>query len=263
MKTYRLGVLGYGNMATAIVGGILRKSLLSADQILVCDKDPGKTSAAEKAGMKIARSHQQLADDCEFNLLSVKPQMFGEAVQEIEFKQNVLISIMAGVRLAKIEKVTGCRAARIMPNTPALVGKSISAVDASRLCEQDRQFVLEMFGSVGEVLECPEDNMDGVTAISGSGPAYVYLWLDSLIRAGQSLGFSESEARKLAVQTFLGAAEMVKQSDEALEILIDRVCSKGGTTIEAVKVFREGGQYALTEQAVKACFKRSKELSSL
>ena len=263
MKTYKLGILGYGNMASAIAGGILKKNVLRADQILVCDRDPQKTDAARAAGFCPARDHQQLADDCEFVLLSVKPQMFEEAVSGIRFDQNALISIMAGVRIDRIESLTGCRAARIMPNTPALVGKGISAVDASHLTTSGRQFVVEIFGAVGEVLECPEDKMDGVTAVSGSGPAYVYLWLDSLIRSGQKLGFSEAEARKLAVQTFAGAAEMVKQSEEPLEVLIDRVCSKGGTTIEAVKTFRSGGQYELTEEAVRACFQRSRELSSL
>ena len=175
MKTYKLGILGYGNMASAIAGGILKKNVLRADQILVCDRDPQKTDAARAAGFCPARDHQQLADDCEFVLLSVKPQMFEEAVSGIRFEQNVLISIMAGVRIDRIESLTGCRAARIMPNTPALVGKGVSAVDASHLTTSGRQFVLEIFGAVGEVLECPEDKMDGVTAVSGSGPAYVYL----------------------------------------------------------------------------------------
>ena len=144
-----------------------------------------------------------------------------------------------------------------------MIGEGMAAIDADGLSEDEMTFVKALFQSVGRVLPVSDAEMDLVTAVSGSGPAYVYLFADAMIQAGIRLGLSEATAKELALQTIVGAGKLAQSSPEELSVLIDRVCSKGGTTIEAVKIFRERGLYELTDSAMEACYRRAKELSSL
>jgi pyrroline-5-carboxylate reductase len=174
---------------------------------------------------------------------------------------------MAGVKKAYIKNALGVgliKVARCMPNLPCSVGSGmmgIDMVDFNRNID-DTDFIVNMFDNLGQVLSTTEDKLDAVTGISGSGPAYVFLFIDALIDAGVKQGLTKDEAKLLAVQTVIGGAEMVDAEEEkSLPELIQSVCSKGGTTIEAIKVFEENNFRGIISSAVDACVKRSKELS--
>lgn len=259
-KSYQLGVIGYGNMAHAILKGAAKANLLSANRVLLYDPDESKTRSS---GYASATQISELPRKCEFLLLSVKPQVYPEVLAQVRFEDNVLISIMAGISKARLRRETGCKVARIMPNTPALIGEGMAAIDADGLSEGEIAFVKALFQSVGRVLPMRDAEMDLVTAVSGSGPAYVYLFADAMIQAGIRLGLSGKTAKELALQTIVGAGKLAQSATEELSVLIDRVCSKGGTTIEAVKIFRERGLYELTDSAMEACYRRAGELSAL
>ena len=170
---------------------------------------------------------------------------------------------MAGVKLDTIfESVNGLtRAVRVMPNAPARVGKGMSALSYRGATDTDKMFVDGIFSSVGKTIIVDEDKLDAVTAISGSGPAYVYYFIKSMIDAGVKLGLTEDESATLTYQTFNGAIKMAQTTDTGLDKLIEMVCSKGGTTIQAIDCFRENNTDKIIEDAIKKCYDRSKELS--
>ena len=174
---------------------------------------------------------------------------------------------MAGVKKQKIKDAlfgNTIKVARAMPNLPCSVGAGMTAVDIEDFSEDadDCSFILDLFGRIGSVLTLPEEKLNAVTGISGSGPAYVYLFIDGLIKAGVAQGLSEEEAKVLAVQTVAGGAEMVARSeDKTLGELIGAVCSKGGTTVMAVDSFRADDMEGMIGRAVAACVKRAEELS--
>ena len=259
-KQYQLGVIGYGNMAHAILQGAIEKGVLQNEQICLFDIDRGKV---EGEAFSSAKNLKELAEKCRFLLLSVKPQVFHEVLENIIFADNTLISIMAGITKKSIQGKTGCKVARIMPNTPAMIGEGMSAIDAAGLSDEEKSFVFSLFEAVGHVVSMRDEEMDLVTAVSGSGPAYVYLFADAMIQSGIRLGLSHQTAKELTLQTIVGAGKLAQYSQEELSELINKVCSKGGTTIEAVTEFRNGGLYSLTDRAMEACYRRSKELSSI
>ncbi|MEG1520784.1 MAG: pyrroline-5-carboxylate reductase dimerization domain-containing protein, partial [Clostridia bacterium] len=151
--------------------------------------------------------------------------------------------------------------ARAMPNTPALIKCGMTGVDASRLEKNDAEFVLKLFNCVGDVIEIAEEQINDVIAISGSGPAYAYLFIKGMVEKALKFGFDDKTAKKLVLQTVIGSAKMFENSTENIDILIDRVCSRGGTTIEAVKVFQNDGLIELIDKAIQACYDRAVELS--
>lgn len=174
----------------------------------------------------------------------------------------VTISIMAGKTKAGIHRATGAeKIARVMPNLPCSVGAGMTAVDASELSEEERAFVLGLFFSVGEVIETEESLLDAVTAVSGSGPAYIYLFLRALIDAGVGQGLRREQAETLAFQTMAGGLTMARTSGKTLDELIAAVSSKGGTTVAALESFQKDGFVQSVSHAVDAAAKRARELS--
>lgn len=259
--TYKLGFIGFGNMANAVYNGIVDKIIKKSD-IILYDIDSEKLKNAQDKGLSVAASNQEIFDLCEYIVLAVKPQQAANIFSSINGKKNTLISIMAGVTKKVISKfLPNCKVVRCMPNSPALIGKGITAIDCFDLDKNKRDFVLNLFSAVGETVELKEALMDAVTSISGSGPAYIYLFLDALIKAGMENGLDYKTSKKLSIQTLIGSAEMVKQTDTPIENLIEAVCSKGGTTIEAVKVFKDKNFEEIINDSVRACYNRAKELS--
>lgn len=258
---YRLGFIGFGNMANAILSGILREKLLSSAEIGTFDADEQKRKQAEALGLKAFVSNDELAASCEYILFAVKPQCSESILHETDFSKNVLISIMAGIRLEKLVKSSGCsRVARCMPNTPCMVGKGAIAVDTSLLNDAQRNFLFDVLSSTGKVVELSDSKMDAVTAVSGSGPAYIYLFMQGMIEEGIRLGLTYEQAKTLTTATFEGAARLYQTSDRNLDSLIDSVCSKGGTTIQAVESFRQDDLLKIISRAMKKCYDRSVEL---
>ncbi len=267
-KPYKLGVIGCGFMASAILRGAVLSDFLKGKKIIVSDTDLSKVEKmGEELGITACDSNRYVAENSEYLLFAIKPQNFPEVAAEIsDVSPDKVISIMAGVRKDKIKNSLGVgliKVARCMPNLPCTVGSGMMAVDMSdfNTDTEDTEFISNLFNCMGEVLSTEEAKLDAVTGISGSGPAYVFLFIDSLVEAGIENGLTADEAKFLAVQTVLGGAEMVINSDKPLPELIKNVCSKGGTTIEAIKVFEANNFRKIIFDAVAACVRRSKELS--
>lgn len=267
-KQYKLGVIGCGFMASAILRGAVLSDFIKAKKIIVSDPDLKKLEKmGEELGITVCDSNKYVAENCEYLLFAVKPQSFPMVVKELEnVCPDKVISIMAGVKKDKIKNMLGVgfiKVARCMPNLPCSVGSGMMGVDMSdfNADTEDTEFIYNLFNCMGQVLSIDESKLDAVTGISGSGPAYVFLFIDSLIDAGVEHGLTKDEAKLLAVQTVLGGAEMVANSEKPLPELIMNVCSKGGTTIEAINVFENNNFRGIVSEAVSACVKRSKELS--
>ena len=265
-KQFKLGVIGGGFMASAIVRGVTGSGFVKGKKIVVADPSEAARSKMEELGVNVSADNREVAENSEYLLFAVKPQNFPAVAEEIGgIGTAKAISIMAGVKKQKIRAaLSGCvKVARAMPNLPCSVGAGMTAVDISDFEDaEDCAFIHGIFDSLGNVLICSEDKLNAVTGISGSGPAYVYMFIDGLIRAGVAQGLTEDEAKTLAVNTVAGGAEMVARSeDKTLGQLIDAVCSKGGTTIQAVDSFREDDLYGTIGRAVAACVKRAQELS--
>lgn len=260
-KKFTLGIIGAGNMASAIVGGILKSNLLQPSQIIISDLDQEKLKIFEQQGISITSDNRMLVAVCSNLLFAVKPQsapIVWESIADI-ISADTVISIMAGISIAKIKAALGERNyARIMPNTPALVGEGMAAIAFSK--DFHSNFVVDIFKSLGKVVELDESLFDAVTSLSGSGPAYVYMFIKALIDGGVEGGLDYQTAKTLAVQTVRGSAKMIEFSEKPIDLLIDAVCSKGGTTIQAVDSFRTDNLESIIKTGIKKCRNRSKEL---
>jgi len=263
----KIGVIGAGNMGQALVRGLVEKSVYPQN-ISIFDVDKKKLDAVKKeAHVKIAKSNRQCVSLSDVVILAVKPQMIQEVVEEIASgidKDALVISIAAGVPIAKIESYfkKPVSLIRVMPNMPALVGSGMSAFSLGKHATQKHRKIAEgILGAFGEITQVPEKWLDLVTAVSGSGPAYFFLLTEKLIEAAYEMGMKVDVAKKIVYQTAFGSGKVLMQSQEDPEVLIDRVASKGGTTEAALKVFQKHGLGKIVQDAVKAAYKRSKEIS--
>lgn len=266
-KKFKLGVIGCGFMASSILRGVVLSEFLHEKKIIVSDIDEGRLEQVADLGVTVCSDNLYVAENSEFLLFAVKPQNFDDVVKSLDgFKPDKVISIMAGVKKNSIKNKLGVgliRVARAMPNLPCSIGSGAIAVDMSDFNRNndDNEFIYNIFNCLGAVISIDESKMDAVTGISGSGPAYVFMFIDSLIDAGVKYGLTKNEAKVLAVQTILGSAEMVQRDENTLEELIMKVSSKGGTTVEAIKSLENNNFRGAVCDAVGACVKRAKELS--
>lgn len=254
-----IGFIGGGKMAEAIIGG------LGDRPVQVFDIDETRCRLLKDTyGAEIANDTASLIEDNELIVLAVKPQILPEVLAgegERFTEAHLVVSIAAGVTLKTLRKlVRAARLVRVMPNTPALIQKGVSAVCGQDLREKDKEAVDALLEATGRSLWLDERHFDAVTALSGSGPAYVYLFLEALIDAGVNQGLPRAVARTLAVETVLGGAHMVSQTDRHPGELRDMVTSPGGTTIRAVAVLEEQGLRNAVNKAVGAAAQRSREL---
>lgn len=252
-------------MGRALVGGIVRAGICKTAEVTVYDTYPtAAASLADELGVARASSNAEVVDASEVVLLCVKPQGFPEMLAELgKSSDRLLISIAAGIRLAAIE--AGCggkhRIVRVMPNTPALIGRGASAYALGGTATEDDAVLTEsLLGAVGYVCRVEEDDLDAVTAVSGSGPAYNFLMLEALIAAGIEEGLSPEIARDLAIHTAAGSAELVLATGEAPATLRENVTSPNGTTFAALESLRASRFESIVGLAVKAAADRSREL---
>ncbi|MBO4251511.1 MAG: pyrroline-5-carboxylate reductase [Clostridia bacterium] len=267
-KKFKLGVIGAGFMSSAIINGAINSHVLTPNQIIVSDVKPDALSKLEKKGVNTTVDNSEVLNCAEFVLFAVKPQNFKDAVKNIKiFSCEKIISIMAGVKKASIKDILNkkIKVARCMPNTPCSVGCGAVGIDLNDFTdENDREFVKNLFSSFAQIVVLDESKLNAVTGISGSSPAYFYLFIKGIIDAGVKQGLDPDDAKKLAVNTMIGSGKMIfENSDKSLDDLIFAVCSKGGTTIEAIKVYNENGLSEITDKAVSACVKRAEELEKL
>ncbi len=262
-----IGFLGAGRMATALAQGLVSSEFLAADQILAADVSPeARSRFAEQVGAAVTEENSSVAEQSDILFLAVKPQCVSAALESVSGKlsdEKLLISIAAGVplsRLVDLSRQQG-RWVRVMPNTPALVGAGASAFCASRnVTEDDRALVKAILSTVGLAVELPEPLMDAVTGLSGSGPAYVYQFIEALSDAGVEQGIPRDVATQLAAQTVLGGAMMVLKTGQHPAVLKDAVTSPGGTTITGLHVLEQSGLRAGLMSAVEAATVRSQQL---
>lgn len=266
MQADRIGFIGGGNMAVALIKGLIQGTF-PAERILVGEPRASQRALLqERFGVATAADNGAVVRSCDLLILAVKPQMVAEVLSEAAgafSAGKLLVSILAGVDTATLESFFdgAPRVVRAMPNTPALVGTAATALSSGRFAgPDDLALVARLFESVGVVRVVAEKDMDAVTGLSGSGPAYVYTMIEALADGGVEQGLSRDIALTLAAQTVLGAARMVLEDGEHPAVLRDRVCSPGGTTIAGVRALEEGGVRAALMDAVARAARRSKEL---
>jgi pyrroline-5-carboxylate reductase len=266
----RVGFLGAGRMATALAKGLVAAGFTSDDAILASDPlAAGRDSFAKTSGCRSTASNLEVVRGADVLVLAVKPGHVAEVLAEISSdvqSRHLLISIAAGVPLRTFAAALGSQArlARVMPNTPCLVGTGASAYAlGGGATADDGKLVSRLLSTVGIAVELPEHLLDAVTGLSGSGPAYVYQVIEALSDGGVLMGLPRDVATRLASQTVLGAAQMVIQTGEAPAVLKDAVASPGGTTIAGLHALETAGLRAALMNAVQAATLRSRELGEL
>ena len=264
----KLGIVGVGNMASSIISGMLSADFLSSDSIAVFDVDNAKMSSVEERfGVKACVSLAELAGCSDIILLAVKPNVIGSVCSELApvLRDKLVISIAAGKKLSFYEGFffgdNAVRIVRVMPNINALVGESISAFCCNeKVTDDDKRFVGNMLNSFGKSLELPEELFSIYSAVGGCSPAFVFMFIDALSRAGVKYGMKKSDSLTVAAQAVLGSAKTILESSEHPWELVDRVCSPGGTTIEGVASLEGSAFTSAVEKAVEASYTKDKKL---
>lgn len=265
---YHYGFIGGGNMATALLRGLLEQGLSLPTQIIVSDVSVERRSLlADESGVDVTSDNLEVIQESETVILAIKPQVLGQvapAIAEQLHRHQTILSILAGVTTAVLrERFRGhTRIVRVMPNLPATLGKGVTGIAISPPTPDDAYLMAEgILQTIGTTIRLPEELLDAVTAISGSGPGYIFRMAEILIRAGTMLGLSEQHSSALVRQTFLGAAEMLTHSPESAAELCRRVCSPGGTTLAGLEAMEKGGLEQALIAGVTAARDRARELS--
>ena len=264
----KLAFIGAGNMAEALIKGILQAGQYSAEHIIASDiSDARREYMHSTYGIKVTDSNQVAVSGSTIIIMAVKPQMMAAALEGTDgviTENHLIVSIAAGLPTSYFEnKLTApVRVVRVMPNTPALVLSGIAGVcGGSRAKEEDLVVAQELLSAVGSVVRVQEDDMDAVTAVSGSGPAYAFYLMESMTRAAVDMGLEVDTARMLVNNTVRGAAELILATGEDAGELRKKVTSKGGTTEAALNVMNEHGVGDAVVSALKAAAERSRELA--
>lgn len=259
--------VGAGNMAEAIVSGMVAGGFCAPEKIVMTDIRPDRLVDLEQEyGVRTSQRNDGV-QNAEIVVLAVKPQVMTDVLEEMAAHLNpetLVISIAAGIPSAKIEKMLGGkpRVVRVMPNTPALVGQGASAIAAgTHADEADLDVTEAILNCVGLTVRVDEKQMDVVTALSGSGPAYVFYLLEGMLTAAEEMGLEPATARRLALKTVEGAARLMTDTGEDAAALRTKVTSKGGTTEAAIHALNDANMKGAIIKAVKAAKARSQELS--
>jgi pyrroline-5-carboxylate reductase len=267
LAAHTIGFIGAGNMAEALIRGLVRGGHVPADRVVASAPRRERLDELKRDyGIDVSTNNRDVVQRCGFIVLSVKPQILDKVLREIgdQIKPGTLVvSIAAGVDTATLEEslADGVRVVRAMPNTPALVGAGATAIAAGKhASEADLAAARALFDAVGITVELEESHLDAVTGLSGSGPAYIFLILEALADAGVKVGLSRRNAQRLAAQTVMGSAKLLLETDEHPGRLKDMVTSPGGTAIAGLHTLEEGGLRTTLINAVETATKRAREL---
>ncbi len=267
IKDKKVAFLGAGNMGEAIIKGLLQTGLVPKASIAATDARADRLQQmVAQYGIRAAASNPALVADSDVVILAVKPQIMSPVLKEIAGavdRGKLLISVAAGVPVATLREGLGkpARLIRVMPNTPALVLEGVTAIARAEGLESgDLEMAQELFGAVGRVVVLDEDALDAVTGLSGSGPAYVAIVIESLADGGVKMGLDRATAMTLATQTVLGSARLILETGTHPGQLKDMVSSPGGTTIAGIAALEEGGVRRTFINAVERATQRSREL---
>lgn len=263
----RVGFIGAGQMATALGQGLVRSGVVAADQLWASDPVPeARQRFRESTGGNVTAENRRVADASDVVVLAVKPQQMAALLGELRgqlSERHLVVSIAAGVRLATLAEGLGpaARLIRVMPNAPCLVGLGVSAFALGQnATSADGQLVKQLLEAVGSAWEVEEKQLDAVTGLSGSGPAFVYVMIEALSDGGVRMGLPRPVATALAAQTVRGAAEMVLSTGQHPAVLKERVTSPGGTTIAGLQALEVAAFRGAVMSAVEAAARRSAEL---
>lgn len=262
----KIGFIGLGNMATAMIGGILREKKVEACDIIGSAKTEATINSVKtRFNITAVGNNREVAEQADILFLAVKPIFFPEVISQIKdvVKRNTLIvSIAPGKTIAYLQEAFGspeCKLIRCMPNTPALVSEGCTGVCAGEnVTNEELEEVLSLLRSFGTASVVPERLMDVVVGVSGSSPAYVFMFIEAMADEAVAEGMPRKQAYEFAAQSVLGSAKMVLETGKHPGELKDMVCSPGGTTIQAVKVLEEKGMRAAVMDAMEACIKKSR-----
>lgn len=266
----KIGFIGAGNMGGAILKGALKSGYLSADEVMIRDLNQALVDTWKtEYGVRIAQSNRELAEACEWVVLAVKPFFLEAVLKEIApvISNTKVISIAAGWSTEMLADAlsTGenVQLLRVMPNTPALVGAGLSALcEETTLDAESFVWAQKLFATLGVVQIVPERLIDAVIAVSGSSPAYVFMFIDAMADAAVKLGMPRQMAIEAAAQAVMGSAKMVLATRLHPAVLKDQVCSPAGTTIEAVQVLEEEGMKAAVIKAMIACAEKNQQITA-
>lgn len=263
----KLGFIGTGNMAGAIMGGIIKKGIFKPEEIIGADIfEPGRQRAKDTYGINVTGDNKEVMEKAEIVVLSVKPQYYASTIAEIKdyvTDSQIIITIAPGKTLAWLEEQFGkaVKIVRTMPNTPAMVGEGMTAACANaHVTKEELDYVVEILSAFGKVEVVGENLMDVVVSTSGSSPAYVFMFIEAMADAAVADGMPRSQAYKFAAQAVYGSAKMVLETGKHPGELKDMVCSPGGTTIEAVRILENMGFRSAVIEAMKACAEMSKNM---
>lgn len=258
--------IGAGNMANAIAGGISKSKIIKDNDLFLYDKNVEQYSKFNK-DFSHATDINAGIEAADYIFISVKPQNIKEVLSEInvDITNKVFISICAGITMASIENILkNVKLIRTMPNTPLLIGQGVTALCRNNnVSDEDFEFVKNIFASCGIITEIAEDDINALTAITSSSPAYIYLFIKSMLDGAKNLGFNYANTLDLICKTFIGSANMVLASDKTLEEQIRMVKSPNGTTEKALNVLENNDIQKIISDAMEACTKRAIELSEL
>ncbi len=266
-RDMKLGFIGCGNMATAMMSGMIANGIVDAKDIIGADVfAPSKENAKAKLGIQIAENNKEVVEKADVFVLSVKPQFYAEVIAEIKdsVKENqIVITIAPGKTLAWLEEQFGkpVKIVRTMPNTPAMVQEGMTAAcPNSYVSAKEMDDICNLLRGFGAVEVIPEKLMDAVVAISGSSPAYVFMMIEAMADAAVAEGMPRAQAYTFAAKAVMGSAKMVLETGKHPGDLKDMVCSPGGTTIEAVKVLEATGFRSSLMEAMEVCAEKSRTL---
>ncbi len=267
MLKERIGFIGGGKMAEALIKGILRAKLSSGDKIIVSDVDKKRCELLEEeTGIKTVQENDKVISDADIIFLAIKPNVTGKILEEVKSDitpNHLVVSIAAGIPLNFMESFLDedCRVIRVMPNTPCLVGETAAAYALGKNATvSDGELVGQILSAVGKSFLLEEKQLDAVTGLSGSGPAFIYMVIEALTDGGVKMGLPRDVSTELAAQTTFGAAKMVLEAGMHIGELKDSVTSPGGTTIEGLHALEKGGVRDALINAVEVATKKSKRL---
>lgn len=263
----KIGFVGCGNMATAIIKGIIKKQIIEEENIMASAKTKTTLERVQRElGIKVSMDNSEVVKNSDIVVLAVKPQYYQEVIEQIKdtvSDDQIIISIAPGKTLAWLQDCFGksVKLVRTMPNTPALVGEGMTGACRNEyVTDEDYATVLQILGSFGEVETIPENLMDVCVSVSGSSPAYIYILIEAMADGAVADGMPRAQAYKFAAQSVLGSAKMVLETGKHPGELKDQVCSPGGTTMEAVRVLEEKGFRSSVIEAMKACVRKARGL---
>ena len=263
----KISFIGTGNMGSAMMGGIISSGMIESDHVMATDIfQAALDRISDEFGVKTSTNNRDAVDFADIIFLAVKPQFLPKVVdgiKDMDFTDKIIVSIAAGQSLERLSGMFGkdLKLIRVMPNTPALVGEAMSALSPNSLVTEDEaKKVMKLFESFGQAEIVPERLQDAVVGISGSSPAYVYMFIEALADGAVAEGMPRAQAYKFAAQAVLGSAKMVLETGEHPGVLKDAVCSPGGTTIEAVATLEALGFRNAVIEAERVCIDKSREL---